>query len=166
MQTSQSDDAIYDRWLRELDTCELFLFAQRGQASRANFSRGRGWMKVPDSRTAKLMIAMGHMVERQRTLLEVGLAVVRAVNPHSSIAEWQSKNYETAREVLLGQYDDVELRSGPEGGRYRLRPYTRQEKFLALQALHSLNDDSVPAPGWCASRFVEAEGINMRWFWR
>lgn len=64
--------------------------------------------------------------------------------------------------MLLGKYDDVELRSGPDPGRYKPRPYTRREKFIVLEVLRTFDDDSVPGLGWCAERYANSEAGLMR----
>ncbi len=145
-------EAAYAHYLIDLDSLALFGFAERSQASRQGFTRGTGWMKAPDADTARLIAVCGKLATRA-PLMPVALAVLRAVNPHASRAEWGAKLFAAAREALSVDYDDVERRSGPEA--YRLsecrRPYTRREKLLTLELLATLMD-SYTGIGWCAEK--------------
>lgn len=162
-----SDDKIYAKYIEELDSLKLFEYAERSEAGRQHCARGRAWMKVPDRWTANLIVVMGRMVHHYPSLLDVALAVVRNVNPHSSVVEWQAKKFAAAREVLAGKYDDVERRSGPESFRYSdcVRQYTREEKLVVLEVLRSFTDSSVPGMGWCAQKLAEELRVTSKIEW-
>ncbi len=145
-------DPAYERYLVDLDSLDLFRFAEKSQASRQGFARGTGWMKAPDADTGRLLALLGKLAMRL-PLMPVALAVARGCNPHASRAEWGAAIFIAAREALAAGFDDVERRSGPEA--YRLsecrRPYTRREKLLTLETLRTLMD-SHTGLGWCAER--------------
>jgi hypothetical protein len=155
-------DAAFERFLADLDSGQLFIYARNSHAGRTS-PRGRGWMKQLDERTADLMILMGRMARRHRALLDVSKAVLRGCNPHASRAEWCAALFENALGVLRGQYDDVERRSGPEVGRLSdyVRPYTRAEKLLVLEVLRSIADEFIGI-GWAAKRAAEEMGIMQQ----
>lgn len=154
--TGPDYDATYERYKWELDALELFRYAERGHRSSGSSMRGTGWMKQIDQETGKLMVAMGRLVATRRTLLDVAMAVLRSVNPHSSRAEWEAKLFESAREALSHDYDDVERRSGPESVRQRdcVRPYSREEKLIVLETLASLCRSWIGV-GWAAQRLAD-----------
>jgi len=161
--TATDLDPAYERFLGDLDSLRSFDYAERSQLGRGQYvTRGRGWMKQHDRASAGAIVVLGQMAQRHYALLDVALAVISAMNPHASIAEWNARLFSSAREVLRREYDDVEKRSGPEPFRHSecVRPYTRAEKLLVLETLRSLTDEWM-GPGWAAQRAAQELGVKL-----
>lgn len=161
-------EAAYQRFLVDLDSGRLFYFGESSHAGRQGFSRGTGWMKQIDSQTGQAIAYLGQLTARHRTLLDVVLAILRTMNPCASRAEWCAKMYQTAGEKMRENYDDVELRSGPEPFRHSecIRPYTRAERLLVLTTLSIISNKfggggAVPCHGWAAERLAKELGITL-----
>jgi len=160
--TRPEPDPHYERYLSELDDGSLFRYAERSHVGACIYiQRGTAWMKQLDRSTADLMVLMGRLCQRNRIYLDVATAVIGGCNPHAARGEWEGKLFADAWQVLQGEYDDVERRSGPESLRLSecRRPYTRGEKLVTLEALRSVCKQ-YSGVGWAADRAAHELGCR------
>jgi hypothetical protein len=161
-QPTDQTDPHYERYLTELDDGSLFRYAANSAAGSCQFvTRGTAWMKQDDRRSGDLMVLMGRLVQHNRVFLDVARAVVLGCNPHSARGEWEAELFRSAWNILQGEYDDVQSRSGPEPPRYSdvRRPYTRTEKLVVLVTLKSLTTNFIGI-GWAAQRAAQELGCS------
>lgn len=167
-------DATYDRWKKDLASGRLFEFASASSAGRRGHTAG---FKAHDLRTSRLLQELGELALYCRPLMPVCLGIVKAINPHSSTAEFEAKTFLAAADLLDQPYVDTEKLSGPEPGRRKdaTRDFSPWERFLVLETLRRLADDYVsagPAPaaaspsGWAAQRYAKESAKISPAFWR
>lgn len=151
-------DARFQQYRGELEDLTLFRYAEQSHAGR----RGSAWMKALDRETAEAVTAVGEMMQSHRTLLDVGLAIIRGMNPHASRAEWSAALFRNAADALRREYDDVERRSGPEVGRLKdyVRSYTLGEKLVVLETLFTIAGEFI-GHGWAAQRLAAELGVLL-----
>lgn len=162
--SGSSIDATFERWKKDLASGRLFEFAGASSAGRRGHSAG---FKAHDSRTSRLLQELGELALHCRPLMPVCLGIARAINPHSSTAEFEAKTFLAAADLLDRPYVDTEKLSGPEPGRRKdaTRDFSPWEKFLVLETLSRLTD-GYACTGWAAQRYAEESGRISPAFWR
>lgn len=152
---------FFNEWLGELDSCGLFLEAQRMHEITGKFARELE--ELPDTLQADLMVRMGNMIMQQGSLRSVGHAIMKHASPSRIKSVWSARNFEIAKRYLnVGQL----LNGGS------IRDYTREEKLLVFEALRSLSGVEVETPHtfrlmvaheWCLEQYLsEYESSNLR----
>lgn len=127
-------------------------------------ARSRYGYEPPLSRRqwAECMAALANMAAQSDALAQVASGI--RVNLYGTASQAQAAVWEGAAKAVAAGYDDVIGRSGPEGGRYKVRPYTLHQ---AISMAYYLEEAAapfashVPGVGWVTAALARREGVRV-----
>lgn len=162
METTETRE---ERDARIIAEYEQSLMAGRVFANAAASHRSRYGYEPPVSRRdfAHVMAEVAKMAAESDVMAQVAANI--RVNLYGTPSQLCAQVWESIAEAVGRGYDDVVGRSGPEGGRYKVRDYTLAERLQIVAWAHRMLptkvSGSVPSIGWCAQALVEREGVRL-----
>lgn len=144
-----SDQATLDRYREEL-------LSGKTLRNHAASHRSRYSYMPPATRQqyGHAVETLGKMAQSTDQMAQIAAGIVRKLSPYGTRADLCAKMYEAAAEVMIGLYDDVIGRSGPEAGRYsdHLHGWTLYDRVAVhywLELASRGATDSAAGVGWC-----------------
>jgi hypothetical protein len=107
------------------------------------------------------VVALGHLARRPR-LAGVALEVIRSMNPHAAVRDWEASLFLSAGVKLAKPFVDVERATGPEPSRWSdaTSPHTLADKLLVLETVRSLCDGWIGV-SWTAQDLARELGVIL-----
>lgn len=100
---------------------------------------------------AQVLRALADLADDSDAMAQVAAAIVPRVNLYGTDAEESVHIYDAAAKAITAGYDDVVGRSGPDGGRRTVRPFSLAQCIKVARALSKATasmDTAVPGVGW------------------